>query len=129
MIASAPQDNFDLHNHSTCSDGLLSPTELVALAARTGTHALALTGHDTIDGVGEAGHAARMHGIRFIPGVEISVSWGDTTLHVVGLNVDPAAPALVQGLDSIRDGRFGRGERIAELLTGLGFADTLEGAM
>ena len=129
MFSAAPRDNFDLHNHSTCSDGLLSPTELLALAARTGTHALALTDHDTVDGVAEAAAAARAHGVCLIPGVEISVSWGDTTLHVVGLNVDPTAPALVQGLDSIRDGRYGRGEQIAELLAKLGFPDTLAGAM
>ena len=129
MFSGAPVDNFDLHNHSTCSDGLLSPTELLALAARTGTYALALTDHDTMDGVAEAAEAARLHGVRFVPGVEISVSWGETTLHVVGLNVDPAAPELVRGLNSIRDGRYGRGERIAELLAKLGFADTLEGAM
>lgn len=129
MFSVAPKDNFDLHNHSTCSDGLLSPSELIALAARTGVDALALTDHDTVDGVAEAARAARAHGIRFIPGVEISVSWGDTTLHVVGLNVDPSAPELVAGLDSIRDGRYGRGERIAALLEKLGFAGTLEGAM
>ena len=129
MFSVAPKDNFDLHNHSTCSDGLLSPSELIALAARTGVDALALTDHDTVDGAGEAAEAARAHGVRFIPGVEISVSWGETTLHVVGLNVDPSAPELVAGLDSIRDGRYGRGERIAGLLEKLGFAGTLEGAM
>ncbi|HZZ94467.1 MAG TPA: PHP domain-containing protein [Usitatibacter sp.] len=129
MFSGRPEDNFDLHNHSTCSDGLLSPTGLVELAARTGTHALALTDHDTVDGVAEAASAARAQGIRFIPGVEISVSWGDTTLHVVGLQVDPAAKPLVAGLGSIRDGRYGRGQRIAQLLEGLGFPGTLEGAL
>jgi predicted metal-dependent phosphoesterase TrpH len=129
MFYGGPVDNFDLHNHSTSSDGLLSPTELIELAARTGTHAVALTDHDTVDGVAEAARAAQARGIEFVPGVEISVSWGETTLHVVGLRVDPTAPALVAGLDSIRDGRFGRGQKIGELLAGLGFPGALEGAL
>src|SRR4051812_39226357 len=129
MFSGSPVDNFDLHNHSTSSDGLLSPTALIELAARNGTHAIALTDHDTVDGVAEAAQAAQAHGIRLVPGVEISVSWGDTTLHVVGLNVDPMAPALVAGLNSIRDGRFGRGQVIAQGLEKLGFAGTLEGAL
>jgi hypothetical protein len=122
-------ENFDLHNHSTCSDGLLSPTQLIELATRTGVDAIALTDHDTTDGLAEAGRAAREAGIAFVPGVEISVSWGATTLHVVGLQVDPASADLAQGLRSIRDGRFGRAQRIASELERLGFPGTLEGAL
>lgn len=121
-------DNYDLHNHSTRSDGLLSPTELLELAARTGVDAIALTDHDTTDGLEEAEGAAKRAGVRLIPGVEISVSWGDTTLHVVGLNVDPSAPALSKGLGSIRDGRIGRGEKIAAALETLGIPGTFDGA-
>ncbi|MGZ5037885.1 MAG: PHP domain-containing protein [Usitatibacter sp.] len=121
-------DNFDLHNHSTFSDGLLSPTQLIELAARTGVDAIALTDHDTTDGLEEAADAAQRLGVTLIAGVEISVSWGDTTLHVLGLRVDPEAPALVEGLRSIREGRHARGRRIAEALAKLGFADTFEGA-
>jgi predicted metal-dependent phosphoesterase TrpH len=121
-------DNFDLHNHSTCSDGLLSPTQLIELAARTGVDAIALTDHDTTDGLAEAAIAAQRLGVTLVPGVEISVSWGDTTLHVVGLQVDPAAPALVAGLKSICQGRHSRGEKIAELLEKVGFAGTFEAA-
>jgi predicted metal-dependent phosphoesterase TrpH len=121
-------DNYDLHNHSTRSDGLLSPTELLELAARTGVDAIALTDHDTTDGLEEANAAAKRVGIAFVPGVEISVSWGDTTLHVVGLNVDPSATALAGGLRAIRDGRNGRGEKIAAALEKLGIAGTFEGA-
>lgn len=129
MFSGRLRDNFDLHNHSTRSDGLLSPAELIELARRAGTHAVALTDHDTIDGVAEAAQAARAAGIEFVPGVEISVSWGETTLHVVGLRVDPASPELVGGLNAIRDGRFGRGQKIAHALEKLGFADTLEGTL
>jgi predicted metal-dependent phosphoesterase TrpH len=121
-------ENYDLHNHSTASDGLLSPTQLIELAARTGVDAIALTDHDTTDGLEEANAAAKRLGISFIPGVEISVSWGDTTLHVVGLAINAASPGLVAGLRSIRMGRHRRGERIAEALAGLGMENTFEGA-
>jgi predicted metal-dependent phosphoesterase TrpH len=123
-------DNFDLHNHSRFSDGLLSPTQLIELATRTGVDAIALTDHDTTDGLEEAAQAARGAGIELVPGVEISVSWGDTTtLHVVGLRVDPSARVLVDGLQSIRDGRLGRAQRIADALERLGFPGTLEPAL
>jgi predicted metal-dependent phosphoesterase TrpH len=122
-------ENFDLHNHSTRSDGLLSPTALIELAARTGTHAIALTDHDSVEGVAEAHAAARRVGMAFVPGVEISVSWGETTLHVVGLHVDPECAALRGGLESIRAGRLERARRIGEALDRLGFADTLAGAL
>ncbi|HXS52071.1 MAG TPA: PHP domain-containing protein [Usitatibacter sp.] len=122
-------DNFDLHNHSTASDGLLSPTQLIELAARTGVDAIALTDHDTTAGLEEADRAARAAGLAFIPGVEISVSWGGTTLHVVGLRVDPLSPVLANGLDSIRAGRFGRAQRIAAELARLGIPGALEGAL
>ena len=97
-----------MHNHSTFSDGLLSPTQLLELAARTGVDAIALTDHDTTEGLEEAGIAAARLGVSLVPGVEISASWGDTTLHIVGLQVDPAARVLDEGLRSIREGRFGR---------------------
>jgi predicted metal-dependent phosphoesterase TrpH len=122
-------ENFDLHNHSTASDGLLSPTQLIELAARTGVDSIALTDHDTTAGLEEAEAAARAAGLEFVPGVEISVSWGSTTLHVVGLRVDPHAAALREGLGSIRDGRFGRAQRIAAALEGLGIPGALEGAL
>jgi len=122
-------DNFDLHNHSTRSDGLLSPTQLIELAARGGVHAIALTDHDTTEGLAEAGEAARRLGIVWVPGVEVSVSWGDHTLHIVGLGIDPEAPAIVSGLKSIRDGRLGRAERVAKVLEGMGIPGALEGAL
>ncbi len=118
-----------MHNHSTCSDGLLSPTQLIELAARTGVDTIALTDHDNTDGVAEAAMAAKAAGIGFIPGVEISVSWGDTTLHVVGLNLDPASATLHAGLDSIRVGRLDRARRIGSALDKVGFANTFEAAL
>ncbi|HEX4763209.1 MAG TPA: PHP domain-containing protein [Usitatibacter sp.] len=122
-------ENFDLHNHSTSSDGLLSPTELIELASRTGVDAIALTDHDTTEGLAEAAEAARAMGIGFVPGVEVSVSWGDTVLHVVGLRIDPTAAELRNGLDAIRSGRLGRAKRIGEALDKLGFAGTFDAAL
>jgi len=122
-------ENFDLHNHSTRSDGLLSPTQLIELAARTGVDAIALTDHDTVDGLEEASRAARDLGVELVNGVEISVSWGDTTLHIVGLQVDPSDRELAEGLRSIREGRLKRAEKIAEALASIGHEGTLEGAM
>lgn len=122
-------ENFDLHNHSTCSDGLLTPTQLIELAARTGTDAIALTDHDNIDGLEEAGEAARRVGIGFVPGVEVSVSWGETTLHVVGLDVDPSSALLREGLEGVRVGRLQRGRQIGAALSKLGFDGTFEAAL
>ena len=122
-------DNYDLHNHSTCSDGLLSPTQLMELAAKAGVDAIALTDHDTTDGLAEAREAAQRLGVNLVNGVEISVSWGETTLHVVGLAIDPACPALVAGLESIRQGRLERARRIAKALEAAGVPDTLEPAL
>ncbi|MBL0143167.1 MAG: PHP domain-containing protein [Betaproteobacteria bacterium] len=122
-------DNFDLHNHSTASDGLLSPTQLMQLGARNGVHAMALTDHDTIDGLEEAATAAGRLGIRFVNGVEISVTWGETTVHVVGLGIDPGAAVLAKGLASIRGGRLGRARLMAERLEALGIPGTLEAAL
>jgi 3',5'-nucleoside bisphosphate phosphatase len=122
-------ENFDLHNHSTCSDGLLSPTQLIELATRTGVDAIALTDHDNTDGLAEAVEAAQRGGIGFVPGVEVSVSWGDTTLHVVGLNIDPSAQGLVEGLESIRVGRLARARKIGEALGKIGFSGAFDAAL
>jgi 3',5'-nucleoside bisphosphate phosphatase len=122
-------DNYDLHNHSTASDGLLSPTQLIELGASHGVQAMALTDHDTVDGLEEAAEAARKCGIRFVPGVEISVSWGETTVHVVGLGIDPGSRVLADGLLSVRGGRLGRAKGMAARLEALGISGTLESAL
>lgn len=122
-------ENFDLHNHSTRSDGLLSPTQLIELATRNGVDAIALTDHDNTDGLAEAAEAAQRGGIGFVRGVEVSVSWGDTTLHVVGLNIDPSARVLAEGLESIRVGRLARAKRIGEALEKIGFSGSFDAAL
>lgn len=110
------QSPFDLHLHSTASDGTLSPAALVAHVASRGVRLMALTDHDTVAGVAEAAAAARDAGIAFVAGVEISVSWRARSLHLLGLAIDPEAPALARGLAGQRVLREQRAERIAERL-------------
>jgi 3',5'-nucleoside bisphosphate phosphatase len=120
--------NYDLHNHSYCSDGAHSPSELVAIARAAGTDVLALTDHDCTDGIAEATAAAVATGLHFVPGVEVSVTWEGTTIHIVGLAIDPAHPTLVAGLASIRDGRIARAREMAKDFDSLGITGTFEGA-
>jgi len=119
---------IDLHCHSTISDGLFTPTELVAHAARQGVHVMALTDHDDISGLDEARACAAEHGIQFINGVEISVTWRRRTLHIVGLKVDPAYSPLANGLAAIRAGRHTRAQGMAAGLEKIGITGSLEGA-
>ncbi|HQT80719.1 MAG: phosphatase [Ferrovum sp. 37-45-19] len=122
-------ENIDLHNHSRVSDGLLSPTELVRLAASNGVTTLSLTDHDDVGGLAEARLAAVEAGIVFINGVEISVTWGNHTVHVVGLNIDPTHHVLVEGLLQIRQGRVARAKLIGDELAKVGIAGAFEGAL
>src|SRR5213594_885424 len=107
---------YDLHCHSTCSDGLLSPAEVVRRAAQRGVDVLALTDHDEVGGLAEARAAAEDAGIRLVDGAELSVSWRDVTLHVVALGIDPNCSTLLAGLAAIREGRSRRAERIGAAL-------------
>ncbi len=107
----------------------MSPTHLMELGARLGVNAMALTDHDTLGGLEEASAAAKRLGIGFVGGVEISVTWGETTLHVVGLGVDPGNAALAAGLESVRGGRLGRAKQMARSLEALGIPGTFEAAM
>ncbi len=118
----------DLHSHSTCSDGLLSPAELVERAVLRGVDMLALTDHDELAGLAPARLAAAQWGLRLIDGVEISVQWEEVTLHIVGLRVDAGHAPLVEGLSSIRSGRERRAQRMADSLAAAGIAGSLEGA-
>lgn len=123
-----PTPNYDLHCHSTASDGLLSPADLVRRAAGNGVDVLALTDHDELCGLAEARVAAAALGLRFIDGVEVSISWGGITIHVVGLNIDPGNQQLQQGLQAIRQGRSKRAKMMAQDLERVGIPGSLEGA-
>jgi len=120
---------FDLHCHSTYSDGLLAPAAVVALAAARGVDVLALTDHDEVGGLAEARAAAATAGIKLVCGAELSVTWEGQTIHVVALGIDPANPTLTQGLETIRSGRSGRARRIGDSLAAAGIHGAYEGAL
>ncbi len=121
--------NADLHCHSTASDGTLAPAAVVRRAHANGVDLLALTDHDELLGLPEADATAAELGLRFVPGVEVSVSWLDQTVHIVGLGVDPSNAALIAGLDQVRGGRDGRAAKIAAELDRIGIHGALEGAL
>ena len=107
---------YDLHSHSTASDGSLTPTQLLDHAATQGVDVLALTDHDTVAGLAEARTAAEVHGIELINGIELSVTWNKQTLHVVALGIDPEYGPLGDALKKIQAFRQWRGEEIARRL-------------
>jgi predicted metal-dependent phosphoesterase TrpH len=117
-----------LHTHSTYSDGVLTPAELVRRAASRGVSLLALTDHDETGGLAEAMQAASAVDIRLVPGVEISAAWNGQTVHIVGLNIDVHAPQLADGLASIRRLRGERAVQIAAQLDSVGVTGSLSGA-
>jgi predicted metal-dependent phosphoesterase TrpH len=112
-------ERVDLHTHSHHSDGVLAPAQLVALAQQRGVSLLALTDHDTTAGCAEAAAACATHGIRFLPGVELTTEWRGREIHVVGLGVDPAEPGLVAHLADM-EGR--RQRRLGDICARLGRA-------
>ncbi|WP_269768717.1 3',5'-nucleoside bisphosphate phosphatase [Vitreoscilla filiformis] len=121
--------NVDLHCHSTHSDGSLTPRQLARRAHERGVQVWALTDHDELAGQHEARAEAEALGMVYIPGVEISVSFAGETVHVLGLDVDPDHPALVEGLAGIRAGRDGRAREMGESLARAGIPGAYEGAL
>ena len=120
--------NADLHCHSIVSDGWLEPEALVRRAVAHGAELLALTDHDEIGGVEVAAATAAMLGLRFVAGVEISVSFGPETVHVVGLGIDHRDAQLLAGLVQVRSGREARARQMSEALAAIGIDGVLEGA-
>lgn len=116
--------SFDLHTHSTASDGTLSPSELVRLARSANVRVLALTDHDTTAGLDEARQAAAAAGIRLLAGVETSVTWGGRTVHVLGLGVDPHCGVLGRGLAHLQAFRAWRAAEIGRRLDKQGVKGT-----
>jgi predicted metal-dependent phosphoesterase TrpH len=119
---------YDLHSHSTYSDGLLPPAAVVQRAAARGVDFYALTDHDDTGGLAEAAAAARDTSLTFVPGAELSVSWETQTIHIIALQIDPANRVLDQGLAAIRSGRDARAHRIAQALAAAGIPGAYEGA-
>lgn len=121
--------NVDLHCHSNVSDGALTPAELAARAKANGVDVWALTDHDEIDGIAEAREAANSLGLRYVTGVEISVTWAAKTVHIVGLNFDESNQQLRQGLASTRAGRERRAQEMAAQLANAGIPHAFDGAL
>lgn len=119
---------YDLHSHSTASDGVLAPAALVARAAERGVSHLALTDHDTVAGLDEARAAADRASMTLVPGVEISTSWHGRHLHIVGLGVSPGHSALATGLARVQALREDRARRMDDGLRRRGIDGVLEQA-
>ncbi|MFA0791210.1 PHP domain-containing protein [Microbulbifer echini] len=120
-------DLVDLHCHSTASDGILSPTQLVSRAKSQGVTLMALTDHDTLAGVVEAQKEGDRLGVTVLAGIELSSLWGRRPVHIVGLNVDPASDRLREAIILREQLRRERAERIAERLHKRGFPGALQG--
>ena len=121
--------SVDFHFHSNCSDGALSPRAVVARAASHGASMIALTDHDQLAGLDEARAAADELGVRFINGVEISVTWRDLTIHVVGLNFDARNAALRVGLTEMANSRAASAQKMSDLLAEVGILGAYEAAL
>lgn len=125
-MSRAVDGGFDLHVHTTCSDGTEEVEDVVAGAARAGLEGLALTDHDTTAGFDRAVAAAALHGLGLVLGTEFSAELDGWSVHVLGYGVDPGHAGLAAELARLRDERTDRARRIVELLVGLGVAVTFE---
>ena len=112
----------DLHTHTTCSDGHTPPRDLIRLAKEKGVHVIAVTDHDSVEAVPECLDEGRRLGVRVIPGIEMSSRFEGHDIHVLGLGLDPAAPALLARLSELHESRRIRVGKICEKLAGLGVA-------
>ncbi|QGG49335.1 PHP domain-containing protein [Heliorestis convoluta] len=119
-------DYIDLHTHSTASDGTFRPSELVQKAKAEGVSVLAITDHDTVDGVEEAQTWGRLLGIEVIGGVELSVNYNNQEMHILGYHVDRKNPLLLEGLHKLRHYRDIRNPLMIERLQKMGISITLE---
>ncbi len=120
--------DVDLHCHSTASDGALAPSVLIARAHERGVRLLALTDHDTLEGLDEARAAAQALDMQLVNGIELSCTWGGATIHVLGYAFSTQAPALRQRIEELHAGRWLRAEEIAQRLAAKGMPGALDGA-
>ena len=121
--------NADLHCHSVVSDGTLTPEALAARASGNGVELWALTDHDEIGGQQRAAAAAKSHGMKYLTGTEISVTFLNQTVHIVGLGFDAENQALKDGLRQTRGGREQRAMEMADGLAKVGIKDAYAGAL
>ena len=116
----------DLHIHTTASDGLFTPREVVGMAVRKGIAAIAITDHDTVDGNADAYAEGLMRGVEVVPGVEISCNFTPTNVHILGLFIDPVEENLANALAEVREYRSRRNPQILAKLAELGMEISLE---
>jgi len=107
---------YDLHCHSTASDGALSPDEVVLRAKEHGVTTLALTDHDTVAGLTQARQTANKNDLKLISGIELSCTWNKKTFHILGLDIDPNNAELLEGIQALQDTRLKRAKKIAHKL-------------
>jgi predicted metal-dependent phosphoesterase TrpH len=124
-----PLLNADLHCHSVVSDGTLTPEALAARAKANGVQLWALTDHDEIGGQERAIAAAKAEGMKYLTGVEISITFASKTVHIVGLGFDHTNEALVQGLRNTRGGRAERAKEMSDGLAKVGIQGAFDGAL
>jgi predicted metal-dependent phosphoesterase TrpH len=124
-----PLLNADLHCHSVVSDGTLTPEALAARAKANGVQLWALTDHDEIGGQARAMAAAKAEGMKYLTGVEISITFAGKTVHIVGLGFDHTNEALVQGLRNTRGGRAERAKEMSDGLAKVGIHGAFEGEL
>lgn len=117
---------YDLHSHSNRSDGTLAPADVMRLAASRDLAGVALTDHDTFDGLDEAAAEASAIGVEFVPGIEFSAEYDGASLHILGYWVDPEDAVIEAELLRLSATRFRRGEMIVEKLRALGFDISVE---
>lgn len=120
---------IDLHTHSNVSDGTDTPAELVVAAAEAGLDVVALTDHDTFDGLDRAVAAGHEHGVEVVRGMELSCSRQGQSVHLLAYGVDPEAAALAEEMVRVREGRSGRLRPVLDLLAGLGVPITEEAVL
>lgn len=117
--------NFDLHTHTTASDGILSPAGIVKMAASKGIGTIAITDHDTLHGIQEASEAGLRYGVKVIPGIELSTKYKGINIDILGYGISGSAP-LLDALQKIRDHRENRAQIIVEKFCELGMPITEE---
>jgi hypothetical protein len=117
---------IDLHIHTTASDGLFTPEEVVHIAKEAGLSAISITDHDTIDGYLAAKELAEEMRIELIPGVELSVSYKGEDFHLLGYLIDYENPEFIKKINSFQEERRIRGEKMVEKLNELGIEISME---
>lgn len=117
---------IDLHTHSTASDGTYTPAQLMEYAHARNINAIALTDHDSIDGIIEAQKKARELSMEFIPGIELSIQWPTGEFHLLGLGLQSPSKELLGAIDFLRQERDNRNIKMAQKLQEQGIAITYE---